>query len=137
MTEAKQLGTMPVKAGSWIPALLEIVACCQEQHLKEEPGLLWLLHLITSCSASGEWDICWHSLPNSLPPWLPGPGVLCELALGFGQKAADYTRSLLTLSPLVLALEIYRGILCRCHSPCGCPAPSEASEALGKDFSEA
>ena len=77
------------------------------------------------------------SLPNSLPPWLPGPGVLCELALGFGQKAADYTRSLLTLSPLVLALEIYRGILCRCHSPCGCPAPSEASEALGKDFSEA
>lgn len=30
-----------------------------------------------------------------------------------------------------------QAILCRCHSPCGCAAPSEASEALGKDSSEA
>lgn len=32
--EAKQPGTMPVKAGAWISAFWNIVACCQEQHLR-------------------------------------------------------------------------------------------------------
>lgn len=78
MKDAKQPGTMPVKAGggsqaSWMYMLAVKNSTCQNRPpLASSP--------LTLCSASGERDICWHSLTGSLPPWLLGPGVLCALA---------------------------------------------------------
>ena len=113
--------TTPVKADAWTSGFLKVVACCQEQHSVWEPGLLWLLHLITSCRVSGERDLCWSLDQVSHPPWLPGCSVCCNLASGSGQEAADCTGSLPAQRPSVLALEPSRAVLCRCHSPCGCP----------------
>lgn len=67
MREAKQPGTVPVKAGAWTPGSLDVVTCCQEQHTEQEPGL-WLLSLIGSCSACGVGASAGHwTRPSSLP----------------------------------------------------------------------
>lgn len=135
--EVNQEPHLSVKAGAWTSGFLDVVACCQEQHSEQAPGLLWPLRLIISCSASEEQNFCWPLGQASLAFWLPGLGICCDLAPGSWWETADVTRSLLALSPSVLALEPSRAILCRCHSLCGCPSPSEGSEAPGEDIAEA